>query len=284
LFSTNGGTALQGSLLGQNVSLTLRLDITQPPSRIAGVVFAGNGIASLEAYRVNGRLRTNDLAKAGFYTFLTSGGTNSATSPAGDSFGTVKVARGGSVKIAGTLADGTTFKQSSVITGSDRFPVFTKLYKNTGWLLGWALFETNRAGVFDGNLYWFKPTQATNAYYPGGFTNTLQWQGALYAPPDGQRLFGWTNGTFVLQGGNLQTPLIFHVALQEDDTFTVLTGPTALSASIDRRTGRISGSFFHPVTQADTPLDGIVVLGGVDRGGGNFSGPDQTGSFSIDKQ
>jgi hypothetical protein len=93
----------------------------------------------------------------------------------------------------------------------------------------------------------------------------------------------WTNGTVIIQGGNLQRPLTFRVTLNDDDTFTTLTGPTSLTLSIDRTTGEVVGSFFHPVTQTETPLVGIIVRG-LDEGGGLFYGPDQTGSFSILKQ
>jgi hypothetical protein len=93
----------------------------------------------------------------------------------------------------------------------------------------------------------------------------------------------WTNGTVLIQGGNLQAPLLIRVALGADDTFRTLSSATPLALAIDRRTGRVNGSFLHPVTQAETPLDGIVVQGFA-SGGGLFYGPDQTGSFALQKE
>ena len=64
---------------------------------------------------------------------------------------------------------------------------------------------------------------------------------------------------------------------------TTLSGPTSLALSINRTNGAMTGSFFHPVTQAETPLTGVIVKG-IDEGGGMFFGPGQTGSFSLQKQ
>jgi cyclophilin family peptidyl-prolyl cis-trans isomerase len=283
-FDNVGQTTLQGSLLGQNVSMTLRLDITEAPRRLAGVAFIGGTVAALESYRVERRARTNELALPGNYTFLISGAPNAATAPGGQGFGTMKMGRSGRIKVTGTLGEGTTFKHNGQLLGQDRWPIHLNLYKKEGAILGWSRFDTNASSSFAGPLYWFKPGSLTNTYYPSGFTSTVQFRGApFHVLPQEQRVLNWTNGTVILAGGNLQRPLTFRVMLDEADNLVMLTGPTSLTMSIDRTSGRVAGSFFHPVTQTHISLEGIVVQG-LDEGGGLFYGPDQTGSFSILKQ
>jgi cyclophilin family peptidyl-prolyl cis-trans isomerase len=279
-----GQMGLQGTMLGQNVSMTLRLDITESPRRLAGVAFIGGTVSALEAYRVERRKRTNDMVIPGNHTFLISGGANAAVVPGGQGHGTMKVGTSGRIVFNATLGEGTTFRQKAQLVGQDRWPLFSPLYENTGSILGWSRFNTNESGSFSGNLYWFKPANLADAYYPTGFTSSVVLRGAPFTiAPAGQRVMDWTNGTVIIQGGNLQRPLTFRVTLNDDDTFTTLTGPTSLTLSIDRATGEVVGSFFHPVTQTETPLVGIIVRG-LDEGGGLFYGPDQTGSFSILKQ
>jgi cyclophilin family peptidyl-prolyl cis-trans isomerase len=283
-FDSRGQEVLQGTVLGQSVTMTLSLDITEPPNRLSGTVFIGGTVASLEAYRVERRSAANTLAPVGNYTFLITGPANAAANPGGQGFGTMKMARSGRISLRGTLGDGTPLKQNAALTGGDRWPVFSRLYRNTGSILGWSRFETNRPGSFSGNLFWFRPGVSTNRYYPLGFTNTLLLRGSQYLPPgEGERVLNWTNGTVSLQGGNLQTPLLIRVRLEADDTFTPLNSPIPLTLAIDRGSGRISGSFFHPALQTDVPVEGLAVQGFA-LGGGTFFGPDQTGSFFIQKE
>lgn len=283
-FNRFGQEILQGTVLGQNTTITLGLDATEKPVRVTGPVFIGGTVAVLEAYRVERRSPTNTLAPAGSYTFLISGAANAALNPGGQGFGTMKMSRAGQITLAGTLGEGTPLKQKAALLGGDRWRVFSRLYQNGGSILGWSRFETNQPGTFSGPLYWFKPGQVTNHYYASAFTNTVMLRGARYAPPAaGERVLNWTNGTVVLAGGNLQTPLTIRVALELDDTFTAFGSPTPLTLVIDRRTGRVTGSFLHPLTQLETPLMGIVVQG-LGVGGGFFYGPDQTGSFSVQKE
>jgi cyclophilin family peptidyl-prolyl cis-trans isomerase len=279
-----GQLALQGTLLGQNVSMTLRLDITDQPERLAGVAFIGGTVSALEAYRVERRARTNAMALPGNYTFLISGAANAVTAPGGQGFGTMKMTKAGKITMNGTLGDGTPFSEKAELLAQDRWVVSSPLYDKAGAIMGWSRFDTNETGSFSGNLSWFKPSEVADTYYPTGFTSTVTLRGAPFTvAPAGERVFNWTNGTVTIQGGNLQRSMIYRVQLNDDDTFTVLTGPTPLTLAIDRNTGQISGSFLHPVTQADTPLEGTIVRV-LDEGGGLFFGPDQTGSFSIQEQ
>ena len=279
-----GQMGLQGTLLGQNVSITARLDITETPQRLAGVAFVGGTVSALEAYRAERRARTNEMAIPGNYTFLISGVANAALAPGGQGFGTMKMVSSGKIVMNGTLGEGTTFSQKGELLGQDRWIVSSSLYEKTGAMLGWSRFNTNESGAFSGNLSWFKPSKLADEYYPTGFTSSVVLRGAPFVtPPATNRVMNWTNGTVTIQGGNLQRAMVFRVELNEDDTFTVLTGPTSLALAVDRASGRVTGSFFHPVTQAETTVEGIIVQV-LDEGGGLFYGPDQTGSFSIQKQ
>jgi hypothetical protein len=62
-------------------------------------------------------------------------------------------------------------------------------------------------------------------------------------------------------------------------TFTPLDNLVPLTLAIDRGSGRSnSGSSFHAASQADVPLQDLMVQG-LALGGGTFYGPDQTGTF-----
>lgn len=279
-----GQMSLQGVMLGQNVSMTLRLDITESPRRLAGVAFIGGTVSALESYRLERRARTNEMALPGYHTFLLSGGANAAVNPGGQGFGTMQMGTSGKLIIQGTLGEGTAFSQKSQLLGQDRWPLFSELYAEAGSIIGWSRFSTNESGSFSGNLYWFKPANLADAYYPTGFTTSVFMRGAPFTPaPLGQRSLNWTNGTVIIQGGDLQRPLTFRVLLDDFDNLTTLSGPTSLALSINRTNGAMTGSFFHPVTQAETPLTGVIVQG-IEEGGGMFFGPGQTGAFSLQKQ
>jgi hypothetical protein len=183
----------------------------------------------------------------------------------------------------GTLGDGTPLIQKAAGTSGNAWPFHSRLYENAGALLGWARHGTNN-GAFNGDLYWFKPSRPLDTRYAGGFTNTITWIGAPYSQRDeSQKALAWTNGTIVLQGGNLPRPFIYRVVLEDDDSFSVVLGPSPLNAFIDRVTGHVNGSFIHPALQVETPFEGIIVQG-AEEGGGMFYGLDQTGAFTIQKQ
>jgi hypothetical protein len=224
------------------------------------------------------------MAIPGNYTFLIGAGSNPAVTPGGFGFGTMKLSKSGKISLEGTLGEGTTFSQKAQLLGQDRWIVTSPLYNKAGLLLGWSRFSTNESGNFTGNLSWIKPGALADAYYPTGFASNVELRGApFFVEPVGKRALNWTNGVVVLQGGNLQRALTYRVELNADDTFTVQTGTGELTLALDRNTGKVTGSFFHPVTQADVPLQGTIVKG-FEEGGGLFYGPDQTGSFSIRKQ
>jgi hypothetical protein len=65
LFNAAGEEQLQGTVLGQSITMTLGLNVTDKPSRVAGPVSISGTTAQLEAYRVERRSPTNTLAPAG---------------------------------------------------------------------------------------------------------------------------------------------------------------------------------------------------------------------------
>jgi cyclophilin family peptidyl-prolyl cis-trans isomerase len=283
-FDRTGQELLQGVVLGQSVNISMGLDTTGSAIRVTGPVFIGGTVAQLDAYRTGRPSLADTQAQVGNYTFLISGAANAATNPGGQGFGTMKLGPSGKISLAGTLGEGTAFKQKATLLGGNRWRFFSPLYREGGSILGWAQFETNRAGSFSGPLYWFEPMDLTNHYYGSGFTNTVLLRGSRYVPPGaGERVLNWTNGTMVLQGGNLPAPLTVRVALGLDHTFMTFGSPIPLMLAVDPKTGQVSGHFQHPVTLVDTPLQGMVVQGfGV--GGGLYYGTSQTGSFLIQKE
>jgi len=308
-FTRLGQGGLQGNLFGQSVTIAFQYDETNAPPRMQGAVFIAGSIAEAEGYRIERRSPTNDVARPGKYTYVMSGSPNAIVAPGGAGSGTVTITPAGAVRMTGTLGEGTVFRQTASLLAQDRWRVFVTPDKGKGNLLGWLVlsagqtryttntnvtsFSTNITVVtntapplhtFSGSLYWFKQSHLTNLYYPFGFTNTLTVQGGLYTrPADGERLFNWTNGVAIIQGGNLPAPSTNRIVLNDDNTFTVSTGGDQLDLSVDLATGKLTGGFVHPMTQSRVEFQGEAVRG-YDVGGASFNGPDQTGSVTIQKQ
>lgn len=106
--------------------------------------------------------------------------------PEGNGYLTVKVASGGSVKIAGVLADGTPVTQASRLIlytgrGSEAcVPFFVPLYQKQGWVGGLLWLDpVSRTVVTDREQGWFvrweKPGMG-----PDGFSMLLEADGGIY--------------------------------------------------------------------------------------------------------
>jgi|GEM_PF-6117951 len=119
---------------------------------------------------------------------------NTATSPG---VATISVGLNGTVKIAGSLADGTPFTTSTALAverdfgfGTAYAPIHIPLYKNGGYLSGEIQCGTDAETPIFATLAWFKPPLAKEKFYPGGVDASVALSASRYIPPTpGTRAF-----------------------------------------------------------------------------------------------
>jgi len=72
----------------------------------------------------------------------------------GDGIGTVTLSAGGTVALAGTLADGTVIGQTAPVSREGWWPLYVPLYTGKGMLISWVQFETNGSRSLNGDAVW----------------------------------------------------------------------------------------------------------------------------------
>jgi hypothetical protein len=94
----------------------------------------------------------------------------------------LKVTSQGALTVAGKLADGSSFSQSTRMA-QGQWPFFAYAPSGKDVLLGWLNFAPDNTGMA-GNVTWMKPvTKGTN--YPSGFNVNVQAVGTATVPATG---------------------------------------------------------------------------------------------------
>jgi hypothetical protein len=260
-FDTNG-IATNTIRLSSTVSLTVRLRSTFGGDQIQGSVNNGtNWWSDLVADRlVFNRLHTNNLAAR--YTLSIPPDTDSANSSAGYGIGTVRVNANGTVALAGKLADGTPFTQSSALSREGFWPLYAFVPAGKGLVISWMQFTNLPPAAYaTGQLIWSKMAIPRAIYYRKGFTNSVEAQAVRYTPPaSGQRALPWSqggDGTLVFSGGGLS--MSFTNALGIDPLNRVSTIPAdKLHMSIAPSSGLFRGSATDPVSRRIFSFQGVL--------------------------
>ncbi len=186
----------------------------------------------------------------------------------------------GAVILNGKLADGTPFTQAVPLSGAADLPVYGNLYGRTGLLLGWLSLES---GSPAGQLTWIKPASRATALYTNGFTNLVAVQGSPWTNPlPHTAAIDIPAGTLAVSGGNLLSPLIFNVAVSNNNALAKLPeSPTnSLTGSINPKTGLLTITFGNGTGKATTAATGSV-LQNVTNAAGFFLGKTNAGSFLL---
>ena len=242
-----------------SLNLQLSLGTGDQADQMLGMLTDGTWLANLSGDRALFNSRTNPAPCAGTYTLLLPGQDENTSLPMGYSFGQVRVDAGGGVRLAATLADGTTVSQSAPLSKHSLWPLYIPLYSSQGSLLSWQAF-TNRPGDdFNGALSWIKPANPRARYYPAGFTNECQAIGSVYLPPVGvtNRVLNLSSAILTLAGGNLSTDLTNLVALGSNSRVTNLS-TNQLSMSFSLSTGCFRGNGFDPLRRKSVSFGGAV--------------------------
>jgi hypothetical protein len=256
----------------------LQLDVTN--ETVSGTVTDGAFVAQLTGYQ---NIFTSHLTApyVGRYTFAIPGSANPAIGPFGTSYGTVTVGPTGTVTFAGSLADGTPFSQSSLVSLWGQWPLYVNLYGGKGSLWGWNLFTNLTIGSAP-TLSWINATNSCKtAVCHSGFTNqAVTLTGALYQPIETLPF----DLTATLEGGCLSCTITNGVTISTSDKIALtnsLDETNKLKLAITKSTGVISGSFANPANPKQTIKINGVILQGQTNAQGYFLGTNQSGVFLL---
>ncbi len=254
-----------------DIPLSLNLTIaTNGVERITGIYQDGADVADVVLYRVRSASDTAPLP-AGPFTFAIPASTHSAFGE-GFGVGTAVLGTNGLITMNGTLADGMAIAQTAPLLAQNHWAMLAKPYGNAGAFLATNTLSTGTTVAADAR--WLKPSPPTSILEPAGLFC------APFTPPAaGATLLGWTNGIATLSGGGLETPVNVNVSL---DGGAILVGSNSVNLELTAvaTNGTITGSFRHPVSNALTPLN-AVVLQPEHRAAGFFPGTNRSGAFRL---
>ena len=184
--------------------------------------------------------------------------------PPGTGIGSLILGSDGSAKIAGTLADNTTFTASTTLSSKHTVPLFASLYTNQGHIAGNINVVGPTVPGYDAygvNLYWACPAQPKAQWYPLGWTKSLfiDLVGAKYVVPlatanqsvipglgpvDATNTNG--NATLTFMDGLLTSTQNFPVKISTKNLVTPLPLKTKnFTLTLTPTTGEITGTFLH---------------------------------------
>jgi len=264
-YSFSGQLAADGSASVQilryyQYPLTVQFQVTEAdPDVIVGTVTDGYWTAALNADRAVFNAKTNISPYAGQYTLVLHGDFNSTQVPGGASFGTITINTAGKISFAATLADGTTFNQSSTVSKDGRWPLYAPLYSGNGTFYGWMSFNASTNTDISGDVTWVKPQMPWTQYYPYGFYVVNPVYGSIYTkPPKGTSVLDFTYATIQFNGQNLYQGITNNVLLTSNNKIENLSA-NGLNLGFSLSNGRFNGRVMDPITFQWYPYKGVVV-------------------------
>jgi hypothetical protein len=208
------------------------------------------------------------------------GQPGSETEPGGDSFATVTVDKAGRIRLAGTLADGTSISRSGLVTKGGGWALFAPLYGGQGAVLGGLSFIAAGSNDLGGGVTWTKLAMSRTKYYPAGFFVQTSASGSLYTrPPTGRAVLALTSGQVVLSGGDLTQALSSQITIGGNNQVTDVGG-NQLNMSFSPSSGLFRGAALDPATGKRLSLSGVV-LQKSSFGSGFFKGPNRVGHTYV---
>jgi uncharacterized repeat protein (TIGR02543 family) len=282
-FSLTGAWSTNALKTWGDTAISLQLDLTNG-AVLDGDLTNANAAwsAELDANRAV-YASANPAPQAGKKYTLILPGTNLATQPGGNGFGSVTVATGGSVTFSGTLGDGTAVTPSGTESAQGQWPFYISLYSGRGMMMGWLTFTNEPDRDIDGQLYWFKPSMPATTLYPAGFTNELEVAGSEYSYVKNVPVLGLTNGYVLLEGGGLAQSISNQFFLESS---SIVSGSNKLVLTMTTSTGLFKGA--APTTNAAGKAASISFSGAVlqkqTNGFGLFLNGAQSGGVSIAPQ
>jgi uncharacterized repeat protein (TIGR02543 family) len=209
-------------------------------------------------------------------------GTDSAPKPRGFGVGTLSISPVGLVKWVGTLGDGTSATQTTVIDAQKRWSMYVPLHKGRGYIAGRITHDfTALSSDLQGTANWVKAPNPQDLYFPGGFVHRDHAVlGVAYTMPakDQRALAGFNTsannaGPLSMIEGNLEgNGLNGTLTLLPNNTTQITSDAEKLKITIAAKTGAFTGSFIHPVSRKNTQIRGVLLQGKIGKGIGSFLG------------
>jgi hypothetical protein len=286
-FDLQGNAALTVERPGNTpLALTLHVDLAGNTDEITGSL--NDGSVTIPLAVAPGAEGDEPSPHAGQYTLRFPDSQNpGAEFPRGDGYAIVTVSPAGTARAAGCVADGHAFTRATPISRSGAMPLYVTLYEGKGSFAGPLSFRTLEGSDVDGTCHWSRPSRSEARYYPQPLETDVAAVGLRYTPPPTR----WpaattpadpTNAELVLGDGNLETALV-QSAMVISDHRIVLTNPLVapgLSIVVKPATGRLVGTFIHPLTQTRTAFRGVMFQR-ENSAYGFFLGVDESGFVRI---
>lgn len=282
----NGDGSFTGGHTHTDLVLNLLLHLDDDSDQITGSISDGLFTSTLVADRMVFNARTNPAQLAGKYTILIPSNPDEQASPQGNGFGILTVSTAGKTRVAGSLADGTKFSQSSGISKTGVWPFYVSTYRRTGSIFGSITFrDQTEVSDLDGTVDWFRPPNPMAKIFADGFASQTMMIGSTYVRASGEPALAVPpveeNVVVNLGEGDLDSELQKSGTLETNNRFVV---PNAndekLKVSITSSSGAFRGSFVHPVTGRKTLHSGVVFQK-QNLAEGYFLGIDQSGFVSV---
>lgn len=256
------------------LSLQLALDDTE---RVTGQLDNATDGWCAELLGDHASRTTNMLER---YTLLLPGQAD-AVMPAGDGYSTASVTANRVVKMVGKLGDGQPFTPVAATISKDGFfPLYASPSNQA--VLGWVHFTNAPQRELTGDLVWMR-AGSVNGVCDGSFTNGIELVASGYTPPAyKQRGIFITNGTIILNEGNLPNPITNQLIISDANKFKLITTNGSMkSLAFAPASGLLKATFVHPDKPGKpTPVSGIY-LQNQNYGGGFFVGTNQTGPLLL---
>jgi hypothetical protein len=254
--------------------ITLAVDVSGSASLLTGTINDGEDVSvfTLES------AVSKPVTQAGQYTFaIIRDPSGPAEVPVGHGFGALKVSSKGSARFAGTLGDRTKFSGKGTVGAVGDLTMFALLYKGAGSISFDFTFADLAGTDFTGPASWAKP--ATNGpIQPAAFAARLLTKGSRYAKPQGAPII--TADGAALRGGNLTADITRAISIDAQSKVTVTGSTEQLKLSFNIKSGGLTGSFVHPVTNKTSKISGMVFQKD-NTAFGLFPGTDATGSVFL---
>lgn len=208
--------------------------------------------------------------------------------PQGSGWATMTVSKGGTVVLAGALADGTTLSASTWMNAQGGVPVFSSLYTGKGAVSGALKIQQGaaapRGNVVSGSLSWGKasgvaaPAGGVPSYAAGFSPVSLVAKGGYYSAPASGKMFlgagasvaGSPNARLTITEKSLPVNVVADAVLSSvgvaatTNSVRIASNPSAVTfTTINPKTGTLTGKFSLPSAVAgksrSSTFAGIVV-------------------------
>jgi len=284
----------QETLRRGKAKVELNMELAEDGQSVSGSVSARNGqIFSLFAGGVNSYSRRERSPYAGNYTLVLPGAEVESASPypAGNGFATMRVGKRGDAKVTATLADGTDFSFSTIVTNEGHMPFYSALYKDRGFAAGLVTFA-KISGQSDAEavLRIYKPEGLRKqSSFKKGFFVRAPLAASRFRVGKNDRVLKELNATrglasILLGGTGFPTELAHTVKINNKNEVVLqdlAKGGRLLNLKINEKKGLFSGEFRPRGEKKPFGFQGVIFQAqGI--GAGFFLNKGQSGDVSFE--